>query len=180
MARGLLGSAFLDFNANTCTIDRQTPWAWNWTDWTAALPRRAKSAGRPRDDRRHSAIEGKLERRGNPDQISIQDSVAAFYGELRHPKAADSRVSGELGHSVIKTCETIVRKATLKGRAEGERVPPVANLKPTVLVIGGTGFIGKALIKSCWIADAVRALLAGPARLSKNSAATGSRSCART
>ncbi len=148
MARGLLGSAFLDFNANTCTIDRQTPSGLDFDRRTRSLTQASQIRRQTRETIADTLLsKAKLKRRGNPDQISIQDSVAAFYGELRNPEAADSRVSGELGHSVIKTCETIVRKAKLKGRAESERVPPAAKLKPTVLVIGGTGFIGKALIK---------------------------------
>ena len=148
MARGLLGSAFLDFNANTCTIDRQTPSGLDFDRRARSLALASQIRRQTRETIADTLLsKAKLKRRGNPDQISIQDSVAAFYDELRNPAAADSRVSGELGNSVIETCETIVRKAKLKGRTEGERGQPAAGLKPSVLVIGGTGFIGKALIK---------------------------------
>ena len=148
MARGLLGSAFLDFNANTCTIDRQTPSGLDFDRRSRSLAQASQIRRQTRETIADTLLsKAKLKRRGNPDQISIQNSVAAFYDELRNPAVADSRVSGQLGHSVIETCDTIVRKAKLKGRTESNRGQPTAGLKPNVLVIGGTGFIGKALIK---------------------------------
>ena len=148
MTRGLLGSAFLDFNGNTCTIDRQTPSGLDFDRRARTLAQ----AGQIRFQTRKTIIDtllskAKFKHRGTPDQISIQNSVSAFYAELRDSAAADKRVSGELGHSVIETCEAIIRKAELKRVVEPSEPKLPIKLKPTVLVIGGTGFIGKTLIR---------------------------------
>jgi nucleoside-diphosphate-sugar epimerase/predicted dehydrogenase len=148
MARGLLGSAFIDFNSNICTIDRRTPSSLDFDRRTRSLAQAEQIRRQARQTIGDTLLsKAKLKRRGNPDQISIQEAVSTFYTELVDPARADSRVSGELGHSVAHTCETIIRKAELKGRVERKGVAPASKLKPTVLVVGGTGFIGRTLIK---------------------------------
>lgn len=147
MARGLLGSAFLDFNANTCTIDRATSGGLDFD-------RRSRSLAQAKQIRKQAwetiadtlLSKAKLKRRGTPDQISIQESIASFYRGLSAPSAADKRVSGELGHVVIGTCEKIATQAKLKGGIEAAPKALPLTMKPTVLVIGGTGFIGRTLI----------------------------------
>jgi nucleoside-diphosphate-sugar epimerase len=104
----------------------------------------------------------KLRKRGNPYQISIQESIARFYDGLRSPNGLDSRNSGQFGQSVIETCERILRSAKLKGGAPQTKVKPRAELKPNILVLGGTGFIGRQLIKQLLAAGhAVRAAARG-------------------
>jgi predicted dehydrogenase/nucleoside-diphosphate-sugar epimerase len=147
-ARGLLGSALLDYNANVCTIDRLTPAGLDFDRRSRSLAQARQIRAQTRRTLTDTLLaKAKLRRRGNPDQLSIQRSVAAFYAELRDPGATDSRVSGELGRQVIETCQTIIRKAKLKSRVDRPRVEPTANLKPNILVLGGTGFIGRALVK---------------------------------
>lgn len=82
----------------------------------------------------------------NPFGVSIARSVKAFYetldGEL------DSRVDGQFGVDVIKACEQITQQANFEKPASTQEwsvLPPTK--KPTILVIGGTGFIGKYLVK---------------------------------
>jgi predicted dehydrogenase/nucleoside-diphosphate-sugar epimerase len=147
VARGLLGSAFLDFNANTCTVDRATAAGLDFD-------RRDRSLAQARQIRQQAGAtfadillsKAKLRRRGNPDQVSIQESIAAFYRGIGDSAAADSRVSGDLGHKVIATCEKIIGKAKLKGRIESAGKQTASDPKPNVLVLGGTGFIGRTLI----------------------------------
>jgi nucleoside-diphosphate-sugar epimerase/predicted dehydrogenase len=147
-ARGLLGSALLDYNANVCTIDRPTPGGLDFDRRSRSLAQAKQIRVQARRTIADTLLaKAKMKRRGNPDQLSIQRSVAAFYAELRGPTVADSRVSGDLGRQVIETCETIIRKAKLKGRVERPRIASAAKLKPKILVLGGTGFIGRALIK---------------------------------
>jgi predicted dehydrogenase/nucleoside-diphosphate-sugar epimerase len=147
-ARGLLGTALADLDANICTIDRRTPAAIDFDRHRRSLA----IASQIRDQARatlwdYILTKAKLRKRGNPYQASILDSVASFYEGLRSPGGIDPRISGEFGRSVIETCENIVRKAKLKGRVHRPRGVPAAGLKPNILVIGGTGFIGRQLIK---------------------------------
>jgi nucleoside-diphosphate-sugar epimerase len=90
----------------------------------------------------------KLRKRGNPYQVSIQESIASFYRGLRSPGDLDSRNSGQFGQAVIETCERIICSAKLKSAPPPRaKVKPRAEVKPNILVLGGTGFIGRQLIK---------------------------------
>lgn len=146
-AHGLLGTALADLDANVCTIDKRTPAAIDFDRHRRSL----SVASQIREQARatlwdYILSKAKLRKRGNPYQASILDSVASFYEGLRSPAGVDRRISGDFGRSVIETCETIVRKAKLKDRVERTRGVPAPGLKPNILVLGGTGFIGRQLI----------------------------------
>jgi nucleoside-diphosphate-sugar epimerase/predicted dehydrogenase len=101
-------------------------------------------------------------------QDSICRSVAAFYSGLDGD--LDPRVDGRFGVEVIRLCESIVRSAGVEPAAspKGGRLQDVpAVTRPTVLVVGGTGFIGRHLVKL--LID--RGI--GVRVLSRNSAAAG-------
>jgi len=85
----------------------------------------------------------------NAFQDSISNSVAAFYRTFNG--TLDPRLDGRFGASVIRLCERIVAAAGAAPAAppkaiRTDDVPPLA--PPTVLVVGGTGFIGKRLVKA--------------------------------
>ena len=146
--RGLLGTATADLDANTCIIDRRIPGS---PDFERHQRSKLKSA-QHRKQARSTLVDyllskAKVRKKGNPYQLSLQNSIASFYAGLRSPDGLDRRISGNLGREVVDTCETIIGKAALKGRVAAIRGEPEAGLKPNILVIGGTGFIGKALIK---------------------------------
>ena len=147
MARGLLGSAFLDFNSNTCTVDSQTPSGMDFDRRKRSLAQATQIQHQARQTIADTLLsKAKMVGRGSPDQMSIQKSIAAFYAQLRAAGDGDSRVSGALGNLVIRTCETIINAGELKPQAVSRAADKQAS-KPTILVIGGTGFIGKTLIK---------------------------------
>jgi len=82
-----------------------------------------------------------------PFEESIFRSISAFYagGVLQ----VDSRHTGRFGTDVIRLCEAVA-KASLTGTPShvSTSVPmPVPSVKPTVLVVGGTGFIGRRLVR---------------------------------
>ena len=82
-------------------------------------------------------------------QSSISHSVAAFYRTFGG--TLDPRVQGSFGADVIALCERIVASAGAAAATGPKPIrtedrPPLA--KPTVLVVGGTGFIGKRLVKA--------------------------------
>ena len=145
--RGLLGAAYADLDANTCTIDRRTP-------ASPDFERRARSKSQVAQIRSQSRStiadyilsKAKLRKSGNPYSMSFRDSIACFYAGFRSSNGLDSRISGDFGRLVIETCETIIHKANLKGRFERARVNLGDGLKPTILVLGGTGFIGRTLV----------------------------------
>ena len=82
-------------------------------------------------------------------QESISRSVAAFYATFGG--TLDARVSGQFGVEVIRLCERIVKAAGAAPAAPPKPIPTddvPALARPTVLVVGGTGFIGKRLVKA--------------------------------
>ena len=82
-------------------------------------------------------------------QDSISRSVAAFYAGF--DGTPDPRLDGRFGVEVIRLCERIARAA---GAAPAAPPVPIATddiappAPPTVLVVGGTGFIGKRLVSA--------------------------------
>jgi predicted dehydrogenase/nucleoside-diphosphate-sugar epimerase len=77
----------------------------------------------------------------NPFEETIFRSISRFYGgEL------DARHDGRNAAKVIRLCENIVAKAGLPKttKTKAKAMKPV---KPTVLIVGGTGFIGRKLVK---------------------------------
>ncbi len=85
----------------------------------------------------------------NPFYDSVGKAVAAFYRGIEEGKL-DSRLDAHFGASVIGVCEQITHSAGVVAAPK----PALASLAPapakaaTVLVIGGTGFIGKRLVRS--------------------------------
>jgi nucleoside-diphosphate-sugar epimerase/predicted dehydrogenase len=82
-----------------------------------------------------------------PFEESIYRSISAFYaGDIRQ---VDPRHDGRFGADVIRLCEDIARASrTGTPSYASTSVPiPVPRAKPTVLVVGGTGFIGRRLVR---------------------------------
>ncbi len=167
--RGLFGSALLDFDADTCAIDQRTP-------LDIDFDRFKRSRGLARQLRTQAlAVLGryglgklKLVRRGNPYQNSIQDAAAAFYAAIRNGKPLDARIDGRTGRDVIAHCVGIIEASgidtsvTMAAGAAAVRPAPAA--PPTVLVLGGAGFIGKELIRHLLASGhSVRAMVRGSA-----------------
>jgi nucleoside-diphosphate-sugar epimerase/predicted dehydrogenase len=86
----------------------------------------------------------KLTRRAAPFQDSINGAVEAFYTSRK--SQVDERLSAELGEATVRLAERVAKAANLP--APKTYVAPVLPQpkKPSVLVLGGTGFIGKALV----------------------------------
>jgi nucleoside-diphosphate-sugar epimerase/predicted dehydrogenase len=95
-----------------------------------------------------SAVKNTLKKspESNPFGISIARSVKAYYETLNGQ--LDSRLDGQFGVNVIVACEKITAQANFINSLSSQVwtvLPP--HKKPSVLVIGGTGFIGKYLVK---------------------------------
>jgi predicted dehydrogenase/nucleoside-diphosphate-sugar epimerase len=147
-ARGLTGAAVADLDANTCSLDRRTPASLDFDRYKRSMALVSQIRTQARSTLADYILtKAKLRKRGNPYQISIQESIASFYDGLRSPDGLDSRNRGQFGQAVIETCERIIRDAKLKSGSRRPKVEPKAELKPNILVLGGTGFIGRQLIK---------------------------------
>ena len=146
---GMLGSATVDFDANTCTFDRRTPLSIDLDRFkrtrSQANQLRAQASETLND---YILSNLKLRRRGNPYQVTILDSVESFYSSLRSDSTLDSRIDGGRGRDVVELCSRIASagaKERLISPAPRRRVTPA--ITPTVLVIGAAGFIGRELVR---------------------------------
>lgn len=84
----------------------------------------------------------------NPYGECIERSIRAFYSA--DGSQPDSRLTGQFGVDVITACEQIVQQPSFEpayNEAYKWTVNPPLHA-PTVLVIGGTGFIGRYLVKA--------------------------------
>jgi predicted dehydrogenase len=160
--RGSLAAATVDFERNTYTLDRHRPSDPDFEN-RAIVAARAKSLKQQADRTLWAYIKSKLklEKRGNPYGASIARALDAFYGAL----PLDERVNGRFGARVIRVCEglgvlaaenmhTSAAKAAavVSNASVGVETPTYRSGAPDkaaarVLVLGGTGFIGKELLR---------------------------------
>lgn len=84
----------------------------------------------------------------NPFGESITRSINCFYETIQGQ--LDPRLDGQFGVNVIAECERIVSSVAFEPNATERKVwaviPP--KQRPTVLVLGGTGFIGRYLVRA--------------------------------
>jgi predicted dehydrogenase/nucleoside-diphosphate-sugar epimerase len=146
--RGAAGSARYDFGRDIGWIDQtfnDNP-VFEGNDSAQAIGSVVREA---RSDRRRRV--GLALRKlpwANPFEESIARSIWAFYreGEL------DSRHDAKLGARAIALCQSIADAAGVgrpsSGVAAQPSVPAVLTAPATVLVVGGTGFIGRRLVEA--------------------------------
>jgi predicted dehydrogenase/nucleoside-diphosphate-sugar epimerase len=146
--RGLFGSASLDFDANTCTVDRRTTLGLDLDRYkrSRVIARQIKVQARATFvDYAFSKF--KLRRRGDPYQITFLDSIKSFYSSISFgKKILDRRLDGVLGQQVVELCIKTVQAAGFDPSPASRphhRNPPAK--RPSILIIGGSGFIGREL-----------------------------------
>lgn len=158
--RGSLAAATVDFERNTYTLDAHAPKDPDFETY-AMLLSRAKNLKRQAKHTLRTYIKSKLklEKRGNPYGASIARAMDAFYTS----SSFDERVNGRFGARVIRLCEQLGSFAHLpsdKNVAEENVGPETVRTPAKVLVLGGSGFIGKELLRQLIAAGhSVRALV---------------------
>ena len=165
---GLIGTATADLNANTCLIDLRTP-----KDIDLDRHSRSRSlANQLRSQagqtlRRYVLSKLKFRRGGNPYQLSFLDSIATFYTALRKGDDLDRRIDGAFGRDVIDYCVKAIEVAGIDPTAKAVIRPRVSPpIKPSILVLGGSGFIGRELIRQLvGSGRSVRAMVRGSAAM---------------
>lgn len=158
--RGVSGAGRLDFGNDTLVIDRQ-----NAADIIVnPLRHEVSQAGQHlREGLGNAARQLASLNRKSPYALGFQNTIAAFYGAIRDGLPIDPRFSGAAAAEVIGAIETTTARLPA---APARAAAPVAAPVPThdILVIGGTGFIGRALTRALVAAGrGVRVLSRGAA-----------------
>ena len=167
--RGSLAAATANMERNTYTLERYRAADPDFENYAMA----AEQAGQIKAQARRTLAKYvlsklHLEKRATPYEESIALAADAFYRGFAGGES-DQRISGAFGARVIRVCEQIGEMAHLP--AEGDRPrtdsgPAGAGAKAAILVLGGTGFIGKELLRQLAAEGrGVRALVRGAAGL---------------
>jgi predicted dehydrogenase/nucleoside-diphosphate-sugar epimerase len=104
----------------------------------------------------------KLSKAGDPYFASILESIRSFYEHL--PTKVDFFQSCEFSTQIITLCKKIADTAGIKEKQRNHpQIKPLSSKKAEILIIGGTGFIGKALVRLLTEkGEAVRLLVRNP------------------
>jgi predicted dehydrogenase/nucleoside-diphosphate-sugar epimerase len=162
--RGVLGSATVDFDANTCAVDRRTPLSVDLDRYKRSRSVAHQIRSQARETLADYVLSKfKLRRRDNPYQVTFLDSVAAFYAGLRSDVELDSRINGRIGRDTVDCCRRIIQAAGIEATpAPVTRRRNAPGVRPTILVIGASGFIGRELVRQLLAANySVRAMVRG-------------------
>ena len=104
---GMLGTVILDFGANTCVVDRQTPLSPDFDRFRRSQSRIRQIRSQARSTLSNYVLSKlKLQKRGNAYEVTFLESVAAFYSDLRNEQPLERRISG----SGRPRCDRIVRE----------------------------------------------------------------------
>lgn len=141
---GKIGTAHLDFENNTCLVQLHTKHQLDidryylTVDASNSLKKQARKT-------LWDIICAKLRLsdRFEPYPESIQRSVAAFYQNF--PLSIDPRQDPELGKKLVNFCRAVIAKAPVSENIR-QKASPKASVNPTILVLGGAGFIGWNLV----------------------------------
>lgn len=82
----------------------------------------------------------------NPFGESIERSLRAFYSA--DAQTTDARLSPAFGVEVIRACERVIAAAPIESAESLEAFTGEPKAPPTVMVVGGTGFIGRYLVRA--------------------------------
>jgi len=165
--RGSAGTATVDFERNVYTRRRHGPRSLDFDRYSLTAGEGRALRRQARGNLAHYVLSKfKLSRKGNAFGASIARSLDCFYTSL--PTPTDRRISANFGVDVVATCIQIAQAAghdiAYDKLPRPEQPRPAS--PPTVLVLGGTGFIGQSLLRH--LVDrgrSVRALVRDPVHL---------------
>ncbi|MEH6360029.1 MAG: NAD-dependent epimerase/dehydratase family protein, partial [Amylibacter sp.] len=80
--------------------------------------------------------------------LSFGNMIESFYHSVKTGTSIDDRFSGRSAEKVMKAIEDTIALMPNKGIEPARKTVKMRTCKPTVLVIGGTGFIGRNLTRA--------------------------------
>ncbi len=147
--RGTLASASVDFERNLFFMHRHRPLSMDFDRFATTAVESAQALGQAaRTLADYARYKAKLGGDGAPFQASITRSVRAFYAGLKDQ--IDPRHESRFSARVVALGERLTEAAGVaKATPKAIRAVRGRSRRPAdVLVTGGSGFIGRALVKS--------------------------------
>jgi predicted dehydrogenase/nucleoside-diphosphate-sugar epimerase len=142
--RGSSARARLDFAQDVLVVERE-----NAADLVANPLRRQLELMRQhrRAGLRNALVQARSLNRRNPYGASFRGMMRGIYGPLLEGSAPDPRFSGESAVAVMRGLDAVI--AALPAEALAVKAPALRRHapRPSAVVIGGTGFIGRALVR---------------------------------
>jgi predicted dehydrogenase/nucleoside-diphosphate-sugar epimerase len=169
--RGSLASGTVDFERSTYTRYQHAPKDPDF-DVAGMVTGQAKSLRRQARQTLLHYFRSKIDMgaRGTPYGATIVRAMDAFYVPAGVP--LDARVDGRTGAKVIRLCEEMGALANLPAETPAVKPAPAAaktGPAPRVLILGGTGFIGKELVRQLVASgQSVRLLVRSTGNLPRN------------
>jgi nucleoside-diphosphate-sugar epimerase/predicted dehydrogenase/GT2 family glycosyltransferase len=150
-ARGVLGAATADLEHGTYRVRTGSRWPTDLEALRGALAAVRDELGQAlRLAFDAAAAKAGFARAANPFEASIAGALRAFYAGLGRPGPLDARISAARGRRVVELALAVAEEAgAATAVAPREPVRPAAAARPApdVLVLGGGGFIGRALVE---------------------------------
>jgi predicted dehydrogenase/nucleoside-diphosphate-sugar epimerase len=143
--RGSSGLARLDYAADVLVVERE-----NAADLVLnPLLRQIGGAwGHLREGAGNALRQaGSLNRR-SPYALGFMGLFGEFYGAIREGRALDPRFDGAAAEGVTRAIDAAIALMPDRGRETLRRPAPRRKPRPAVLVIGGTGFLGRDLTRA--------------------------------
>ncbi|MDU8910815.1 NAD-dependent epimerase/dehydratase family protein [Aestuariicoccus sp. MJ-SS9] len=142
--RGSSARARLDYASDVLIVERE-----NTADLVVnPLRRQLSLAGQHlREGFRNAWVQGRSLNTRNPYGQSFRGMNAAIYGSLASGAEADARFSSKSAVTVMETIDAALKKLPKKVLTVAAPPAQTRAPQPTALVIGGTGFIGRALTR---------------------------------
>lgn len=142
--RGSSARARLDYAQDVLTVERE-----NAADLVANPLRKQMELMRQhrREGLRNAWTQARSLNTRNPYGLSFRGMNAAVYGAIARGEPQDPRFSGESALAVMRTLDAMIAKLPPETLAVAAPAVRTRSPRPSAMVIGGTGFIGRALTR---------------------------------
>jgi nucleoside-diphosphate-sugar epimerase/predicted dehydrogenase len=148
--RGTNAVALVDFENNTYVLQEHTPYLLDIDRYAGVITTACNSILQANTTLASFVLSKMgLSKNSGPFAYSIARTISSFYNS--RGRKLDERIDPVMSEAAVALAEKVAREVKL---STPQRVVPITNslaatptLQPTVLVIGGTGFIGQALVR---------------------------------